>query len=44
MNSLGYFGIPTPLKKFEKSRKEWEHWPKPITPQLPPVGNKPSIV
>jgi len=24
--------------------KEWEYWPKPITPQLPPVGNKPSMV
>ena len=34
MNGLGYFGIPTPLKKFQKVGGG-EHWPKPITPHSP---------
>ena len=35
MNGLGYFGIPTPLKKNFKKWEEGEHWPKPITPRSP---------
>ena len=44
MNGLGYFGIPTPLKKIEEKVGGGGALAETNNSTLPPVGNKPSKV
>lgn len=44
INGLGYFGIPTPLKKLKKKAGGGGALAETNNSTLPPVGNKPSKV